>query len=151
MHKIPKKSSTDTPLLKTNNGTVTDNLDKAELLNTQFQSVFTNEDFTVFPVKGPSPHPSVSNIIITSDGVAKLLSGLDIFKAPGPDNIRPWVLRELYDVIAPILAIIFNTSLQNHVVPQGWKLANITPIFKKGDRAQPCNYRPIYLTNLYHF
>jgi len=46
-----KKGSTDIPLLKTNNGTVTDNPDKAELLNTQFQSVFTNEDFTVFQSK----------------------------------------------------------------------------------------------------
>jgi len=54
-----KKSSTDIPLLKTKIGTVTDNLDKAESLNTQFQSVFTNKDFTVFPEKGPSPHPSV--------------------------------------------------------------------------------------------
>ena len=44
-----KKGSTDVSLLKTNSGTVTDNLDKAETLNTQFQSLFTNEDFTVFP------------------------------------------------------------------------------------------------------
>jgi len=84
---------------------------------------------SVFAEKGPCLHPSVLNLIITIDGVAKLLSGLDINMAPGPDNICPWVLRELYDVIAQILAIIFNASLQNHVVPQDWKLANITPIY----------------------
>jgi len=74
------------------------------------------------------------------------LSGLDICKVLGPDNISPWVLRKLCDVITPIIAIIFNASLQNHVVPQNWKLANITSIFKKEDHAQPCNYRPISLT-----
>ena len=51
-------------------------------------------------------------------------------------------------MIAPILAIIFNASLQNYVVLQDWKLANITPIYKKGDHALPCNYRPISLTSV---
>jgi len=55
-------------------------------------------------------------------------------------------VRGCSDVIAPILEIIFNASLQNHVASQDWKLANITPTFKKGDHAQPCNYRPISLT-----
>jgi len=61
------------------------------------------------------------------------LSELDIYRAPSPDNIGPWVFRELHDVMAPILAIIFNASLQNHV-PQDWKLVNITPIFEPFDR-----------------
>ena len=48
-------------------------------------------------------------------------------KAPGPDNIGRLVLKELYDIIARILETILNASLKNHVVPQDWKLANVTP------------------------
>ena len=51
----------------------------------------------------------------------QLLSGLDVHKAPGPDDIGPLVLKELYDIIAPILKTILNASLKNHVVSQDWK------------------------------
>jgi len=97
----------------------------------------------------PSPL-SYKHYIITSDGITKLLlSGLDIYKAPGPDNISLWVFKQLYDVIVPILVIIFNASLQNHVVPQDWNFANITPIFEMETMSSHAtSYRPTYLTNL---
>ena len=72
-------------------------------------------------------YPPIPDITITSNGIAQLLSGLDVHKAPGPDNIGRLVLKELYDIIAPILKTIFNFSLKNLVVPQDWKLANVTP------------------------
>ena len=85
-------------------------------------------------------YPPIPDITITSNEIAQLLSGLDVHKAPGSDNSGPLMLKELYDIISPILETIFNASLKNLVVPQVWKLANVTPIFKKGDRNQPCNY-----------
>ena len=48
--------------------------------------------------------------------------------------------------ISPILEIIFNKSLQTGQVPNDWKEANVAPIFKKGDKHNPSNYRPISLT-----
>ena len=128
-----RKDSTGIPCLKTNGHMVTDNLSKTKILNAQFQSVFTSEDLTTFPEKGPSPYPLIPDITITSNGIAQLLSGLDVHKAPGPHNIDPLRLKELYDIIAPILETIFNASLKNHVVPQDWKLANVTPtgIFRR--------------------
>jgi hypothetical protein len=50
-----------------------DNQSKANILNEQFKSVFTNENHTNFPDKGPSPFPSMTNINITEHGVYKLL------------------------------------------------------------------------------
>ena len=94
-----QKDSTGIPCLKTNGHMVTDNLSKAKILNAQFQSVFTIEDLTTFPKKGPSQYPSIPDVTITSNGIAQLLSGLDVHKAPGPDSIGPLVLKELYDIL----------------------------------------------------
>lgn len=64
----------------------------------------------------------------------------------GPDLIHPLVLRTLAGDIAPILKIIFQSSLQTGRVPDDWRQANVSPIFKKGERYNPANYRPVSLT-----
>ena len=100
------------------------------------------------PDKGPSPHPTMPKISITISGIRKLLQNLDIHKAMGPDQISAEILKELQDILAPILKIIFNYSFNTGTVPCDWKMANITPLFKKGDRSQPNNYRSISLTSI---
>ena len=52
------------------------------------------------------------------------------------------------DVISAPLAIIYTKSLEEGVVPEDWKCANITPIFKKGSKASAGNYRPVSLTSV---
>ena len=55
------------------------------------------------------------------------------------------MLVELADEISDTLADLFNKSLISGEVPQGWKLANVTPIFKKGKKSCVSNYRPVSL------
>ena len=134
--------------LKVENSFVYHSEDQAEILNKQFQSVFTKEDLSNIPeCCGPSI-PPLHNITNSVDGVKKLLSTLDSSKSCGPDNIPARILKHCCDEIAPILTVIFTQSLSSGNLPDDWLTANVTPIFKKGDRASPTNYRPISLTSI---
>ena len=64
------------------------------------------------------------------------------------DNIYLRVLRELADVIARPLSIIFEKSWRTGDVPEDWRKANVTPIYQKSSREDPGNYRPISLTSI---
>ena len=73
---------------------------------------------------------------------------LDCHKSIGPDEIHPRVLRELAEVIAEPLCIIYQHSLLTGEVPKDWRLASVTPIYKKGCKEDLGNYRPISLTSV---
>ena len=62
--------------------------------------------------------------------------------------IHPRVLKELAGVLATPLATLFNVSPTNGKVPTQWKTATVIPIFKKGKRTDPANYRPVSLTSV---
>ncbi|PKU28826.1 rna-directed dna polymerase from mobile element jockey-like [Limosa lapponica baueri] len=72
---------------------------------------------------------------------------LNVFKSMGPDGIHPRVLKELADVTAGTLSIIYQRSWKSGEVPADWKLANVIPVYKKGMREDPGNYRPVSLTS----
>jgi hypothetical protein len=56
------------------------------------------------------------------------------------------VLKELSTDIVPILNIIFKRFYDTGDLPDIWKNANVSPIFKKGKRFEAVNYRPISFT-----
>ncbi len=69
-------------------------------------------------------------------------------KSSGPDNIYPIVLKEAKHEIVDSLKTVFNLSLRQGSVTDDWKAANVTSIFKKGDRNTSGNYRPISFTSV---
>ena len=58
------------------------------------------------------------------------------------------MLKELADEVAPILTLLFRTSIDTGTVPEDWRSANITPVFKKGEHYDPANYRPVSLISI---
>ena len=91
----------------------------------------------------------MGEITVDPNGVIKLLNNLNIHKAPGPDGLSARVLKECSSEIAPVLTYIFNESLAQGAVPDDWRQANVAPVFKKGEKYDAANYRPVSLNYLY--
>ena len=133
----------------------THTVDKANILNDQFQSVFTSKsplklsqsasmavqdlvdrcanDPLQVPGECPSTTPHMESITVSESGIVKLLKDLNPHKAAGSDQLKPLVLQRLRDVIAPILQVIFQMSLDTGKVPKDRITAFVRPLFKKGD------------------
>ena len=143
------QESSGVPPLKSKDGYLkSDSKTKAEILNEQFESVFTKEDLTNQPDKGHSPFTPMENITVDPIGIKKLLQNLKTFKATGPDAIPAFILKISAEEISPVLSIIFQKSLDTGVVPDDWKNAWIVPIYKKGEKHLASNYRPVSLTSI---
>ena len=141
-----KKDAYGITSLRENGILKTDSKEKANICNRQFQSAFTREDDSDPPSKGASPFSSMGDITVDPKGVTKLLDGLNVHKASGPDGLNARVLKECSNEISPILALIYNESLARGEVPDEWRQANVSPVFKKGEKYDAANYRPVSLT-----
>lgn len=123
-------------------------LEKANMLNKFFGSVFTHEQ-KLSPNKGRLQAPcKISILQITREAVRKKLEDLNCHKSPGPDEIHPRILKELAEYLSGPLSLIFNKSLESASLPVTWREAEVVPLFKKGQRKDPGNYRPISLTSI---
>jgi hypothetical protein len=141
-----RKDSVGVSPLKVDGQLIVENGEKAQALNAQFQSVFTRDPAGDLPTLPPSKIPAMPTINIDINGVKHLLNGLKPNKAAGPDTIPPRLLKEVASEIAPALHTIFQQSLYTGCVPHDWRNANVSPLFKKGEKYRPENYRPVSLT-----
>ena len=122
-----------------------------EVLNQFFSSVYTientmcNEEIVrklryLFP---GDLNEVLCDVNITEDLVLTKLRNMSANKAPGVDGLVPRLLCETACHICKPLCLIFQASLVEGHVPKDWKRANVTPIYKKGPKNGPSNYRPI--------
>lgn len=119
---------------------------RANVMNSYFSSVFTVEAIQNVPVLPRQSFSSMAPILISAQGISKLIGNLKTSSAPGPDDIPSKFLKSTKLVLSHILQVIYTQSLLEGQIPDDWKMAKVTPVFKTGNRSDPSNYRPMSLT-----
>ena len=127
-------------------------VEAAKVLSDFFSSVFVREGSDEVPrmevnsddsLQPPEPMPAVD---IDTEDVLKRLTCLKDNKSPGPDGLHPKFLIMAANALAEPLAMLFRKSIATGKLPLDWKSALVSPIFKKGSKVDPGNYRPVSLT-----
>ena len=125
---------------------ITDSLSKAEILNSQFNSVFTPHSGNKFTQFLCTQCTKIKPLHIFENCVFILLDRIYLSKSSGPDKLPGRLLQCLAKEITPVVHYIFTQSLCTGELPTEWTQANVAPIFKKGSKLQAVNYRPVSLT-----
>ena len=145
---LGQTSETQFPPLHTNNQIIVNDRQKAVAFNNFFAKASDLDDSNhPLPDEDFNVQNQLNHIIITEIDVMDQLAIINTNKAYGPDGVPPRLLKEAKNVISKPLSHLFNKSLQTHSFPKMWKMANVLPIFKKGDKNTLGNYRPISLLN----
>ena len=90
----------------------------------------------------------MGQLFVTPEMIANTIKKIKDNKSPGVDGIPPKLFKEIVEQINAPLAKVFNLSLEEGIVPSELKEANITPLYKKGSRNKPENYRPVSLPSV---
>lgn len=127
---------------------VTQASDISEVFADQFESVYQKESMNQLPLLDMClrVEESIPEIIFTGDKILQAIKEMKSDSASGPDEIPVAILQKCD--LANTLAIIMQTSYDTGTLPTLWKTATVTPIFKKGSKLEPANYRPISLTSV---
>jgi len=137
------------PLKDAEGRSVVGNKEMADLLNNYFNSVFSREpDMTGTEEPAQQTRHKLEDFNITAEKIRSKVKNLRPASAPGPDGIGAGLLQELQDQVLPALTILFRKLLDEKHTPDDWKQANVAPIFKKGAKSDPANYRPVSLTSV---
>ena len=88
------------------------------------------------------------NHTVLPNGVAKQLAQLNPQKACWPDELPSRVLKEIAQAASEWLAFIFSQSFYLNVAPSDWSKSCISAVFKKKNKSDPSNCRPISLTSI---
>lgn len=156
-----KKQKNIGPLKDNLGNIVSDPLKMSEIIKEQYEKSFSKKKNHIeVSLSEPTSSNTINindlfsetdpftHIDITKEDVITAIKATKINSAPGPDGVPPILLHNCIDSIVDPLKMILKKSFDNSDIPEIWKEAFITPIFKnKGDKSDPSQYRPISLTS----
>ena len=127
-----------------------DNVKMAEMLSSQFSSVFTKT--TDQPLNKEEIFPTTQNydledLVLNEETFIEALSELSPQAAAGPDGMPAILLLKCKEEYATALKILWRNAFDKGVTPSSLKQPVVVPIFKGGEKANPSSYRPISLTS----
>ena len=147
----PKVRDKIGPLENNSVNIISDGFQMAEVLNECFSSVFTTEVISSLPVPFTKFEGDKSDhlwqLFVTPEKETKKIKKMKDNKSHGVYGIPPKLLKEIVEQISTSLAKMFKLPIEEEIVPSEWKEGNIMPLFKKGSRNKPENYRPVSLTS----
>ena len=118
---------------------------KAEFFNKFFEIVLHTEVHDTLDRNFNKTACTIHKIELTEIQISNVLTSADRKKACSPDRVGIEVLLNFSSALVKSLFSIFQTSLNKGVFPSVWKMGQISPIFKEGDKGNIENYRRISL------
>ena len=154
VNKLSKVKTKVGPLCTKDGLYTSDSKEMADILSEQFSSVYSprRQDLPqpdiLFPLEEPNENTQcIMNIQFTVEDIIAAIKKLSSSSAPGPDGFPTILLKNCAQNLASALFLLYRKSLDCGLVPTGFKLSNIVPIFKSGDKGVAVNYRPVALTS----
>ena len=145
-----RKSGTKNEIksMKRDGNTETDPTEICQILQSQYCSEF-NTRTPPLHLHQNHPHqgPTLSDIEISPELIRKEIMKISSNSSPGVDGISAHLLKKCADTLSVPLAMLWRKSMDSGQIPELCKLSLITPIFKKGKKDLPENYRPVSLTS----
>ena len=129
---------------------VTDSKDLADILQTQFCSVFSDPncpdksmpEFALPPITSED-----RELVLSTELIEDAISEVKLDSAPGPDGIPAILLKRCAGSLSRPIHLLWSESMSLGQVPSYYKTGYVTPLFKKGSRCDAANYRPVTLTS----
>ena len=134
------------PLYDDNNNIHLSNTDKAELLNSYFHKVFTQDDGKVLHTL-PKTNTFMDNFTIEESDIINAIAAMKDKITRTPEGIPSYFIKRTALNFIPFLCYFYNASLYFNSIPNQWKKAIIIPIHKRNNKNRAKNYRPISLTS----
>lgn len=148
VNKKLKCMSSIPPLLSSEKVLCFSDVEKANIFNHNFQKVFILDDGKLFD-KPQLSFNQMGDFEITPEDIMSAIFKMKSKLTRSPEGIPSLVLKQISCAILSPLTFLFNSFLLNHYAPHQWKTSFIVPIYKKGDKSNPLNYRPISLTSTF--
>ena len=115
--------------------------EKAKLFNQFFQSVFNEKQHHCITFE----NRGLNSLLFSETEIQHILEHLTLNKSTGPDNIGNIVLKKCAFSLSKSLLLLFQTISNKGIFPRYWKISQVTPVFKGGNKSDTTCYRPISL------